>query len=302
MKKALTYFIVFALLLSLAAACTPSQGLENSQGTEATPKTTEDVITTEAPEPTAPPATDAPVTKEPEITVDPALAEDLWNVLERIGEVHDLDLDRAKMIIDIRPTSVDAWIPGSGGKCGIGVEVFGSAAQGFAVTEDTVRYARVLPPENEELLRETEEYNAFISTAITVTAEDIAAHGCSAADGGEYLDAVGECFAEKLAKLFEDADEAFYAKCREAKLNFAVRNPNEDGVYFISIATRPVDLQGVWLYSDYQDIFNNGSVHPEFYGWFDLCGEVRLQRQQDGSWTGLAGFTASSPAWYDELG
>ena len=302
MKKTFTYFIVFALLLSFAAACTSSQGLENSQGTAATPDTTKAVFTTEAPEPTTPPATDTPVTEAPETTADPALADKLWGVLERIGEVHDLDLDRANMNIKIRPTSADAWIPGSGGKCGIGVEVFGSAAQGFEVTEDTVRYARVLPHENEELLRETEEYSAFISTVITVTPGDIAAHGCSAAEGGEYLDAVGECFTEKLAKLFEDADEAFYAKCREAKLNFAVRNPNEDGVYFISIATRPVDLQGVWLYSDYQDIFNNGSVHPEFYGWFDLCGEVRLQRQQDGSWTGLAGFTASSPAWYDELG
>ena len=130
-------------------------------------------------------------------------------------------------------------------------------------------------------------------TEFIITPEDIAAAGCTATEGEEYLLAVGRCWQQKYAEFFTDLPENYPGNCYEmqpldCELHFY--KPEQGTVSFrVGFASLPSDLRAIhmnYFEVDTGSVFADESYPPEIYGWLVTYGYTRLEQQEDGSWVG----------------
>ncbi len=126
-----------------------------------------------------------------------------------------------------------------------------------------------------------------------ITPEDIAAVGCTATEGEEYLLAVGRCWQQKYAEFFMNLPENYPGYCYDMQpLDCSLKGyvPEESTVmFYLGFASRPLDLRAIsynYFEGDSGAQFADESYPPEIYGWLVTYGGTMLEQQEDGSWVG----------------
>lgn len=278
MKKTIIAVMIAALMLLPAfTGCTKSPQPESTPTNEAT---TSDI-------PTADP--NAVLNGEPTFPPDEWLLNEAWSVFSMVAEVHGINLDRDIYTVKSDLGGIDSIICFFAEEKGVGVS--GHICRfddGFRVDLEQTRFMFAEDwEEPEDLYNEAKnaEFMARIE-GITVTPEDLVSYGCTATSGNEYLEAVGACYASKLAELFVNADEGFHDKCYEAAVNRAEIKSDEEGVYLIELAVRPEDIFAFAQAREMDYSINDGSYDERFFGWFNIAGTYKLEQREDGSWAG----------------
>ena len=122
---------------------------------------------------------------------------------------------------------------------------------------------------------------------IVLTPEEIAASGCTATEGDEYLDAVGVCFQKKLVEAYLSFPEDSPIHFIEVRPLSCVRTEYLEGDYHLEYAVRVNDPFAVYLVFEGSLRWANSEMISEgLSGWFLLHGYTGIERQEDGSWIG----------------
>lgn len=290
MKKVFLKTISLALAcILLLSVCACNGGEQNS----ATPAP-EDQQALASAEPTDKP-TEAPTpepTDEPSATMPPDewFIDQAFPLLSQVAAVHGMELDRATALVrDSYPDGapyVEVECRESEGGAGFLVVLFRDGSGGYSLQPDagTVKIVNADEnPNSEEYLRELA--NDYLGGRLTVTPEEVLASGCTAADGDEFLSAVGMLMQEKLAKRFltapGDSPIGFY----EIKSYGCSRDNTVDGRYWMGFAVRAKDVSGLanfvtdnYVVIDYED-------EVGCFGWILFQGWVDIAENPDGSMT-----------------
>ncbi len=135
-------------------------------------------------------------------------------------------------------------------------------------------------PEEDEELREK-----LTSETITVTPEDIRAHGCTAREGDEYVQAAYECWAEKLAERLLSAAPDDPGRCTAASVVACGRIPGDPRTWNILIAAVPADIEQFSRFTAHALTFIDESSPEECFMWVNFGREVSLTQNADGSFS-----------------
>lgn len=293
--------LLLAALLLTAAACNSRQGdtglvKQTGEPTSAEPAT--DAPTTmpaltraPTPEPTQEPTPETTDELEKGMPSREWLIDDAWEIAKRIGDIHGIELK--KELVEVRNTSScsvsfysERRDDGSG--CGIYLSYDRNAEGEFCVSlsQSTNHY-----PEEPGWYNETHDFKRwreeFNNREIVVTVDDLVNAGCTETEGEEYMEAVGRCYAKKLALLFsENAPEGFPARCQDARL-VKCSYDAASGEHSVLLAVVPDDICVFNAYYDDFCRFYDGLDDPELWGWLDYAGTVKLELV-NGSWVGRA--------------
>ncbi|MBR4634959.1 MAG: hypothetical protein IKO51_01170 [Clostridia bacterium] len=128
----------------------------------------------------------------------------------------------------------------------------------------------------------------FGDKQIFLAAEEIIASGCEETYGSKYYEAAGNCYAQKLAKCFEEAPEGSPVKCREAVVLKCERSFDMENAYFVTFAIRAYDVVAFMEYTDLLAEMEqtNGENFPGYWGWLIYSGFVFISPSEDGGWIG----------------
>ncbi|GEM_PF-3245788 len=314
--RASALMLTFILLLS-ACACV-GNGSENGQQTadnSAAPATQEpSAEPTEAPmpeqtaEPTPEPAEkptpgptamplDGPSTEE-----EKQYAEAAYQFIEQIGRIHNKHFSPENTTVsefywqpELLSVIFQAEEPGQsirmlGKPDGNGGYTFSMKDMTMVMIND-FREQEWLDSYSEDIWA---AYHESLGEArFVITPEDIAATGCTATEGEEYLLAVGRCWQQKYAEFFMNLPENYPGYCYEMlPLDCTVDHyyADQNKVQFVAgFASRPADLRAIaYLYFEIDEGggFADESYPPEIYGWLVTYGGTILEQQADGSWVG----------------
>ncbi|MBO6060669.1 MAG: hypothetical protein J6P98_00940, partial [Clostridia bacterium] len=125
----------------------------------------------------------------------------------------------------------------------------------------------------------------YDSETVTITPDDIRAHGCTATEGEEYVRAAYECWAEKLAQRLVKAGSDDPARCTEAALVYCEPDEDYPGNWFFRIAVKPASTENFAAFTDWTLGFIDGRFPAEYYGWVNFWGRTELTENADGSFT-----------------
>ncbi len=131
-------------------------------------------------------------------------------------------------------------------------------------------------------------HDEFDLAEIVLIADEIKSSGCTATTGNEYFEAVGRCYAEKIAAHYTDAPESCPMKCYEAQVLKVERSLNAENSYYVELAFRPCSIAPFYIASDYYAEIITGDDYPDHFGWIKLYGNIQLTPHEDGSWSGNA--------------
>ncbi len=305
-NKSVALILTVMLLLPIIACAVPGETAEQSTGSPTAPVTTEPP----APEPTAEPE----ATQEPKsfvLAADENYIDEVFPLIEAIGAIHNKHYSRENAFFNYRAMIYD---PQTGYHLYMRIRFVsdepGQILEVSAVPDNqgvisfNIRDIHMCDADNynneawiaaypEELWQEYSDYMDGNET-IVITPEDISATGCTAAEGEEYLMAIGSCYQRKLCELFTGMPENYPGYCREMQpvecRIISLDSPDEDiARFYLRFASLPNDLRTIfnWFDTDREEsCFADESYPPEIFGWLITHGCIDLYRQKDGSWTG----------------
>ncbi len=303
--KTFSITLAFILLLSVCACAGNGQETEtpapDGQQVQATAEPMPTPEPTEAPTPElTPEPTEAPTPEPPE---DEWFIQTAWSYGEIFSEIHELHCRTEEAEVVRRPSDpndpssrlsgaiVSFPIENSGSSVPVylTVQLRSNNGQDFGLEKINVR---VNDPDygvwrtEREIDRWEGELNAL---QIVLTPEDIAASGCTATEGDEYLDAVGQCFQQKLTEIYLSFPEDSPIHFIEVRPLGCNRTEYLEGDYEMLFAVRSADpLAADILFENACSVigFYGNPYGEEFSGWLLLHGFGRVTRQEDGSWIG----------------
>lgn len=242
--------------------------------------------------------TDYPEEPDPEDLTDEWFIEEAWKVINRISEVHNLQFDKAMATVsrsgskNVRVDFPLVSIPGQVYQVLFEKNENGNFVVWAVAPEETDDEAGAAYTEWRINEAKTYEKLAELSdTQLTVTESDVRAYGCTAAIGtDEYLDAVANCYMQKLVALYTEefgADSPF--RCYEVRGTHCGKAgaPYTGTVYTIVIDFRTKDPLALMYVFDFIPWFIvNTEYSMDLYGWLSAWTMVDINVAADGSWTG----------------
>ena len=320
-----TYAIALAFILLLSAfACSGGeQKAETPAPNEQQAQTTDEP----ADEPTAEPATEPSAEPSPEPTVEPTAdpaaeppavptavptampldgpstdeekqyAEAAYRFVEQIGRIHNKHFSSENTTVgefDWLSVVFQAEEPGQsirmlGKPDGNGGYTFSMKDMTMVMLINEFREQEWRDSYSEDVWKAYER--SLRGAHFVITPEDIAAAGCTATEGEEYLLAVGRCWQQKYAEFFTSLPENYPGYCYEMQpLDCSIDRYNEEQNRLqLHVGSRPEDQRAItYLYFELDEGggFADESYPPEIYGWLVTYGYTRLEQQEDGSWVG----------------
>ncbi|MBQ2518142.1 MAG: hypothetical protein II536_04865 [Clostridia bacterium] len=194
-----------------------------------------------------------------------------------------LDIDAAECIIANGGEYASVSIPVNGG----GTLSFNPVLPAEDGAKLASGSASLTPPEDAELSSAAAGWlETFGAEQITVTPDDIAAAGCTATEGDEYLEAAYGCFAAKLAEKYMGAEAENPARCTAADV--VSFDADDHGTHTIKLAVIPADPYGFIYYCDGLCTL---CTEGEYAGRLIAVSQCELTQNEDGS------FSAPAFAW-----
>lgn len=235
---------------------------------------------------------------DPEDPTDEWFIEEAWKVINRISEVHNLQFDKATATVsrsgskNVRVDFPLVSIPGQVYQVLFEKNENGNFVVWAVAPEETDDEAGAAYTEWRINEAKTGEKLVELSdTQLTVTESDVRAYGCTAAIGtDEYLDAVANCYMQKLVALYTEefgADSPF--RCYEVRGTHCGKAgaPYTGTVYTIVIDFRTKDPLALMYVFDFMPWFIvNTEYSMDLYGWLSAWTTVDINVAADGSWSG----------------
>lgn len=279
MKKITTLCLCLILAAGLLCSCTSSP---KPVGDADAKKATEgpSAVPTEAVEDTPGPTEEARAGFDEADAIEAAIP-----VANEIGRVNgcEFDTEGAECTVFESDEETEYLVSFPAREIGgtLNVTVCSNSAGEYSIPFSGLDYGPGGHNEEDNMWRET-----FGAEPITVTPEDIAASGCTATEGDEYMRAVYECFAAKAAERLVGAEEGVPARCIEAAPVYC--EPDEDfpGMYMVKLAVIPADLYSYARFCDGGVTFCPKEYSEEYYCRAIFLGRPVLTQGSDGSWTG----------------
>ncbi|MBQ7060864.1 MAG: hypothetical protein IJM85_03680 [Clostridia bacterium] len=251
--------------------------------------------------PTFPPLTEAPTdapsaapTAAPTLPPQDELLGKAYASLSRVAGMYGMELNRN--ISTVSYYDDEGGLPAAcvsfyemdnrGARVGGNVRYF---ADGFRVDFNSIRFTPAWnwQEQDEQLAEALEAEFAALRNSITVTPEDIAAAGSHEFNGQEYYDAVGACYAAKLAELYVNAPEGYHDKCLSADAITVEPGLWLSGAYTVSLALRPEDIFSFTSARNGAYLVNDGRRDGKLFGRIVINEVCELVKLADGSWTSV---------------
>lgn len=302
MKRIIALLLTVALFAGFAACTKDGKKTDSALPTDASASApaTETAPTAAATEPAQtnePTQTTAP---DPDFPTDEWFIDEAWKFAQVVAELHDQHYSREDAYfwdkhLSPEPSATGnyCWIvfPSIDGPQDLMVEINRGSDGNFRVDADFASL-QMSDDTYQQLLREKNIYEwsrRLQETQIVVTAEDIAAAGCTASEGREYMDTVYNCYCEKLMEFYRGLPADCPAYSYEAKLVSCVYDESADQ-YYMDFAFKAPDIFGLWMTFEDSVRFADENCDPEYYGWLILSGSPvsGLTQLVDGSWIGCA--------------
>ena len=292
MKRYIAFISVVLMALLAFTGCRSSSVVPGVLNTDAPKNEASGNTVAESAEPVSSETAEMPETAAPQLDPEEATKR-AWRIVERVNEVHGSDFARGNA--KTQSTVCTFYSAAEPAKRSIDV--------GFALVDGIFRIDCAYPSMPAEFVGSEEYesrlaslelerwYEEFRDIKYSISAQAVIDAGSSETDGDSCFSKVAECYANMLAELFENAPEGSPMKCREVKVRgwqYIKENSSDRGfTCALSFAVCPEDIYAFWLYDDLICDIITDEADPCF-GWLRFGGTVRLERNDDGSWTGTA--------------